>query len=72
MRGTHRAFVHHREVVMERMRAGERFGDVEHAIDQLAEMSEDEKPALWLLAFSYATGADGRGNHARAEPLALH
>jgi hypothetical protein len=38
--------------VTELMEAGEPFGAVEEAIDQLANLTENAKAALWLLAFS--------------------
>ena len=42
----------HRDAVTELIESGERFGDVEEAIDELAELTLDEKAALWLFAFS--------------------
>jgi hypothetical protein len=42
----------YREAVTELVEAGEPFGDVEDAIDDVAELTEDAKAALWLLAFS--------------------
>jgi hypothetical protein len=38
--------------VAELMQAGEPFGAVEDAIDRVANLTEDAKAALWLLAFS--------------------
>jgi hypothetical protein len=54
MRGTHQgaALASHRDAVAERMGRGEPFGAVEDAIDAAAELSEDQKAALWLFAFS--------------------
>jgi hypothetical protein len=42
----------YRDSVTELMRAGEPFGEVEDAIDEVADITEDAKAALWLLAFS--------------------
>ena len=46
------AFADYRDEVTDRMEAGETFGEVEDAIDQAPDLSEDVKAALWLLAFS--------------------
>ena len=42
----------YRDRVAELIRGGEPFGDVEHAIDEVADLSIDQKAALWLFAFS--------------------
>ena len=42
----------YRDSVTELMEAGEPFGAVEDAIDEVANLGEDAKAALWLLAFS--------------------
>lgn len=42
----------HREYITGLVEAGRPFGDIEDAIDAVAELSEDQKAALWLLAFS--------------------
>jgi hypothetical protein len=42
----------YRDAVTELVRAGEPFADVERAIDEVAELSMDQKAALWLFAFS--------------------
>ena len=47
-----RAFASYRDAVKELIEAGEPFGVVEDAIDGLAEVSEDVRAALWLLAFA--------------------
>ena len=47
------AFVSYRDAVTELVEAGEPFGEVEEAIDGVADLDEDEKAALWLLAFSH-------------------
>ena len=54
MRGTHRvrALATYRDAVAERIRGGERFGAVEDSIDKVADLTQDEKAALWLYAFS--------------------
>ena len=60
MRGTHRvrALATHRDAVAERIRGGERFGAVEDAIDEVADLSQDEKAALWLYAFSLRAASE--------------
>ena len=45
------AYTSYRDTVRDLIQAGESFGEVEHAIDS-AELKEDAKAALWLLAFS--------------------
>ena len=54
MSGTQRrpAWASFRDTVAEQMSAGETFGEVEDSIDALAELTTDEKAALWLFAFS--------------------
>ena len=42
----------YRDAVAELFKAGEPFGDIEVAIDEVADLSMDEKAALWLFAFS--------------------
>jgi hypothetical protein len=42
----------YRDAVTELVAAGEPFGDIEDAIDEVADLTTDEKAALWLLAFS--------------------
>ena len=42
----------YRDVVTELVRAGEPFGHVEQAIDEVADLTTDQKAALWLFAFS--------------------
>jgi hypothetical protein len=42
----------YRDAVEELMEAGEHFGDVEDAIDEVAWLTLDQKAALWLFAFS--------------------
>jgi hypothetical protein len=54
MSGTHArlAMASYRDAVTELFKAGEPFGDIEVAIDEVADISTDEKAALWLFAFS--------------------
>lgn len=52
------ALASYRDTVAERMRAGDTFGEVEDSIDQLAELTTDEKAALWLFAFSLRDPAE--------------
>jgi hypothetical protein len=53
MRGTHlKSFSSYRDAIAERIKGGEPFGDVEDAIDDAAELSTDQKAALWLFAFA--------------------
>jgi hypothetical protein len=40
------------EAVAAMIESGETFGDVEDAIDDLSNLSMDQKAALWLFAFS--------------------
>jgi hypothetical protein len=42
----------YRDSVTQLVEAGEEFGDIEYAIDAVPDLSEDQKAALWLLAFS--------------------
>jgi hypothetical protein len=42
----------YRGTVAELIEAGEAFGDVEDAIDEVAVLTRDQKAALWLFAFS--------------------
>ena len=54
MRGNHRipALTSYRDAVAERIKRGESFGAVEDTIDEAADLTEDQKAALWLFAFS--------------------
>jgi hypothetical protein len=60
----------YRDEVTELMQAGESFGGVEEAIDGVAELSMDEKAALWLFAFSLRD-RDEQQRDARAHLAAL-
>ena len=53
MRSSHSKsdFLWYRDAVTDQMRAGHPFGEVEDAIE-LADLSDDQKAALWLFAFS--------------------
>ena len=42
----------YRDAVEDLMETGERFGDVEDAIDAVNWLTHDQKAALWLFAFS--------------------
>ena len=44
---------YHRDVVNGMMDAGESFGEVETFINEAAALDQDEKAALWLLAWSF-------------------
>jgi hypothetical protein len=60
MSGTHvrPALANYRDKVTELIGSGTAFNDVEDAIDGVAELSQDEKAGLWLLAFSLRDPAD--------------
>ena len=48
----------YRDAVAELFEAGEPFSDIEVAIDEVADLSMDEKAALWLFAFSLRDQSD--------------
>lgn len=60
MSGTQRrrGLASYRDTVAEQMNAGEAFGEVEDSIDRLAQVTMDEKAALWLYAFSLRDPAE--------------
>ena len=60
----------YRDAVTQLVEAGERFGDVEDAIDEVTELSQDEKAALWLFAFSLRDPTEQQ-HDARAHLAAL-
>ena len=62
MRGTHRipALAIYRDAVAARIKRGEPFGAVEDAIDEVADLTQDQKAALWLFAFSLRDRSDQR------------
>jgi hypothetical protein len=72
MCGTQRrsALVSYRDTVAEQIEAGEPFGEVEDSIDEVAELTMDEKAALWLFAFSLRDRGERRRD-ARGDPVAV-
>lgn len=52
------ALASYRDTVAEQIESGEPFGEVEDSIDQVAELTTDEKAALWLFAFSLRDPAE--------------
>ena len=73
MSGTHARRVSlssYRDAVKELHDGGQTFGDVEDAIDDVAELSQHEKAALWLFAFSLRDPAEQQLD-ARAHIAAL-
>jgi hypothetical protein len=54
MRGTQQrqGVAGYRDAVADLITTGEPFGDVENAIDEVADLTSDQKAALWLFAFS--------------------
>jgi hypothetical protein len=73
MRGTQggTALAGYRDSVAEQIKAGEPFGEVEDSIDQIAELTTDEKAALWLFAFSLREPVEQQ-LAARAHLASLH
>jgi hypothetical protein len=49
------AMTSYRDAVTELIQSGDPFGDVEDAIDGVRDLTEDQKAALWLFAFSLRT-----------------
>jgi hypothetical protein len=73
MSGTHTSrapLTSYRDAVTELLDGGEKFGDVEDAIDEAAELTQEEKAALWLFAFSLRDSAEQQSD-ARAHIAAL-
>jgi hypothetical protein len=64
------AMASYRDAVAELVGAGEEFGDIEEAIDDVADLTIDQKAALWLFAFSLRDRSD-RQREARAQLAAL-
>jgi hypothetical protein len=60
----------YRDAVAERIKAGEPFGHVEDAIDEVDDLNQEEKAALWLFAFSLRDPAEQQLD-ARAHLYAL-
>lgn len=52
------AVARYRDTVTELVEAGEPFGAIEDAIERAADLTEDAKAALWLLAFSLQPPGD--------------
>jgi hypothetical protein len=48
----------YRDAVTELVRAREPFGDVEDAIDEVTDLTQDQRAALWLFAFSLRVPAE--------------
>ena len=73
MRGTHPrpALASYRDAVTELIKAGEPFGEVEEAIDQVADLTQDENAALWLVAFSLRDLSEQQSD-AQAHLAAVH
>jgi hypothetical protein len=64
------ALAGYRDTVTELIRAGEPFDDVEEAIDEVVDLTMDQKAALWLFAFSLRD-RDEQQRDARAHLAAL-
>jgi hypothetical protein len=60
MRGTQQVppLASHRDTVANLIKAGEPFGDVEDAIDEVVDLTMEQKAALWLFAFSLLDRAE--------------
>jgi hypothetical protein len=67
---TRPALASYRDTVTGLMEAGEPFGHVEDVIDESADLTQDAKAALWLLAFSMRAPGD-QLRDARAHLAAL-
>jgi hypothetical protein len=72
MRGTqHRqGLAGYRDEVTERIKAGVPFGAVEDAIDDVTDLTSDQKAALWLFAFSLRAPSEQQRD-ARAHLVAV-
>jgi hypothetical protein len=55
---TRTALAWYRDEVAGLMNGGEPFGAVEDAIDEVADLTQDQKAALWLFAFSLRDSAE--------------
>ena len=60
----------YRDAITDLLHGGEKFGDVEDAIDDVPELTQTEKAALWLFAFSLRDPAEQQTD-ARANIAAL-
>ena len=60
MRATHAgpSVASYREAVTQLVEANEPFVDIEAAIDEIPDLTEDKKATLWLLAFSLRDRAE--------------
>jgi hypothetical protein len=65
------ALASYRDTVAEQIKAGEPFGYVEDSIDAIAELTTDQKAALWLFAFSLRDPAEQQLD-ARSYLTSLH
>jgi hypothetical protein len=65
------ALADYRDKVEELIEKGEAFGDVEDAIDEVIDLTMDQKSALWLLAFSLRDPTEQQLD-ARAHLASLH
>ena len=65
------ALASYRDTVTELFRAGEAFDEIEIAIDEVADLSRDEKASLWLFAFSLRDKFEQR-RVTQAHPGVLH
>jgi hypothetical protein len=63
-------YARYRDVVAQLIEGGEPFGHVEDTIEEFADVSVDDKAALWLLAFSLCARS-GRRRDARAQLVAV-
>ncbi len=72
MRATHAtpALASYRDAVTELIRAGESFDEIEDAIDEVLDLTVDQKAALWLFAFSLRDRAEQQ-REARAHLAAV-
>jgi hypothetical protein len=65
------ALAAYRDKVTELIEGGEAFGDIEDAIDGVADLTMDQKSALWLFAFSLRDPVEQQLD-ARAHLASLH
>jgi hypothetical protein len=61
----------YRDEVAGLIEAGQPFGDVEDTIDEFADLTTDERAALWLFAFSLRDPSEQQPD-ARAHLASLH
>lgn len=64
------ALASYRDDVAGRIEVGEAFGHIEDAIDGVADLTTDEKAALWLFAVALRDRGE-KLRHARAHPVAV-